>query len=169
MLCRIETRRFCTDFGSRRAGKAPFACRSAQRTALANWITWRASLSLELLGLPRAGRRDVVLLLTQPARPYPARAVPPPGDKGRRGRDNSARALQATTSLRRGLAYGQNRSIGSYPTRRSCQVHLAVGQLESLERLNLFMLALGERHRLRQGVLPEMKAVLLGVNLQVLG
>jgi len=45
MLCRIATRRVCTVFGSRRPDEAPLAHRSAQRTALANWIPWRDILS----------------------------------------------------------------------------------------------------------------------------
>jgi len=61
---------------------------------------------------------------------------------GRKGREKPGPTLQATTSLGRGLAHGQNRRLGSRPTRRSCQVHLGGGRLESLD---LFMPALGER------------------------
>jgi len=50
MLCRIATRRLCTVLGSSRPGEAPLACRSAQRTALANGIPWRTSLSWSSLG-----------------------------------------------------------------------------------------------------------------------
>ena len=45
MLYRIATRRVCTFFASRRPGEAPLVCLSAQRTVLANWMSWRASFS----------------------------------------------------------------------------------------------------------------------------
>ena len=68
MLCRIATRRLCTVFGSRCPGEAPLACRTAP-DGLGELDPLAGQLVLELLGHLRADRRDVVLLVTQPARP----------------------------------------------------------------------------------------------------
>ena len=97
--------------------------------------------------------------------PVPGSGVP----TGRTRRYKPASALQATTGLGGSLAHGPNRRLGSCPTRRSCQVHLEGRWLKSLERLDLFMLALVERRELLQCVLRELEVVLLGVFLEVLG